>query len=118
MKGKYRKGVFLWVRFDLTADRELGEAYNFFHGGSQSLKPYANDKLKEELQSILSALHRDAICHNERIVACQRYNICVRCGGEIDLLKNAHEVDPAYPEMGLFKHKVCPPRRDVYRFDL
>ena len=118
MKGKYKKGVFLWIRFDLSADRELGEAYNFFHGGSESLKPHANDKLKEELASIMSALHRDAICHNEKILAAKRYNICTRCGHELDLEKNLHESDPAYPGMDLFKHKVCPPRRDVYRYDL
>lgn len=118
MKGKYSKGNFLWLKFDLKGDRDLEEAYAFFFGGSPELSKHVGEPMKLELKNIGRALHRDAKDYNEKILVCQRFNICTRCGGEIDLQKNAHEIDPEYPEMGLFRHKTCPPRRNVYEKDL
>lgn len=118
MKGRYSKGNFLWIRFDLKGDKDLEEAYAFYFGGSPELTKHVSEPLKTEVVSIGRALHRDALAYNEKIKICQRFNICTRCGGEIDLEKNAHEHDDNYPEMGLFCHKVCPPRRNVYLRDL
>ena len=119
MYGKYTQFNRVEIKFNLKNDIELGTAYIFFDAGVRAIAPHmGNDVTLLKLQGLVGALKRDILLHNERIIICNRYNICTKCGGEIDLQQNRHEPDTDYPEMGLFRHKTCPPRRNIYEKDL
>lgn len=107
MYARYQKGKRIFIAFDLENAKDLGAAFCFFHGGAKAT-PFINDA-KARMEQMLEALKIDVIEDAERKDECSHFDICHRCGMEIQLDGDNHMPSSDHPTfLGIRQHKYCP----------